>query len=597
MIDLSPHPWTDERLIQLLNPRTVQFVRYFARGYPGRTALMVGLLIVAGVAEGVGLITLLPLLESATGQDEATRSGITQTALEGLQAIGVPPGLGPLLTVIVVAMALKALFLWLATKQVGYTVSQVATDLRLRLIRALLKARWSFFAQKPTGYFANALSSEATRASHAYEQVCKAMAGAIQIGVYLAVVVVISWQVAVIALIVGPIVIYALRGFVRMSRHAGDEQTQVMRRLIGRITSLLPGIKPIKAMAREQHLLPFLEAETEGFNRARQQTVFASESLRAFQEPVIVLVLAVGLYGAVTIGDAPAAAVIVAAVLFYRVMTTAGNLQMQYQAVTVNESAFWSLVDTVEEAEAAEERDRPDGAPAPSLEEGIELRDVSFSYGEESVLASVRLEIPAGELVTVVGPSGAGKTTLVDLVAGLLEPDDGEILVDGVPLSEIDRTTWRDQVGYVPQEVLLFNDTVYQNVTLGDDGFTRDEVEHALRAAGAWEFVSATERGMDHEIGERGAQISGGQRQRIAIARALLGGPRLLILDEATTALDPDTERRICDTLVGLRRETTILAISHQPALAEAASRIYQVANGSVVRLEAGPEAIESGAF
>lgn len=579
---------------QILNTRTVRFVGVFARGYPGRTAVMVGLLIVAGLAEGVGLVTLLPLLEYATGQSQATQSTITRTALDALGSVGVPPGLGPLLAVIVVAMALKAFFLWLATKQVGYTVSQVATDLRLRLIRALLKARWSFFARKPTGYFANALSSEATRASQAYEQVCKAMAGAIQIAVYLAVVMVISWPVAVIALVVGPLVIFALRGFVRMSRDAGDEQTHVMRQLIGRITSLLPGIKPIKAMAREQHLLPFLEEETEGFNRARQRTVLASESLRAFQEPVIVLVLAIGLYGAVTIGDAPAAAVIVAAVLFYRVMTTAGNLQMQYQAVTVNESAFWSLLETVEEAEAAEESEVSQGVPAPPLDRGIELREVSFSYGAEPVLGSASLEIPAGELVAVVGSSGVGKTTLVDLIAGLMEPDGGEILVDGVPLSEVDRSTWRAQVGYVPQEVLLFNDTVFQNVTLGDERFSRSAVERALRAAGAWEFVAATDEGMDHVVGERGAQLSGGQRQRIAIARALLGEPRLLILDEATTALDPETEKRICDTLVGLRGETTILAISHQPAIAEAASRIYQVADGTVSQLGTGPEALES---
>ncbi len=568
-------------LNRLLAGQTLRFVLYFFRAYPARTGVMIGLLIVAGLAEGVGLLTLLPLLEFAVGEGGG-QSDLTRTVTDVLQAVGIPASLGPLLGVIVGALALKAVFRWLANKQVGYIVAQVATDLRLRLIRALLNARWSFFAAQPTGYFANALTSEAQRASNAYRMACQAMAGVIQVGVYLGVVVAISWEVALIAMVVAPLFIWGLKSFVSMSREAGDEQTEIMKNLIGRITSLLPGIKPIKAMSREKNLLPFLEEETEAWNRARRQSVLASESLKAFHEPVIVAVLSVGLYGAVTVGTASASAVIVAAVLFYRVMTTAGNLQTQYQSVTINESAFWSLLGTVEEAEEAEEAVRAEGRPPPALESEVRVRNLSFSYEETDVLRSVDLEIPAGELVTIIGASGAGKTTLVDLLTGLLEPDEGEIVVDGVPLSEVDLTEWRRQVGYVPQDMLLFHDTIVRNVTLGDESFDRDDVERALRDAGAWDFVSSFPEGMDRVIGEQGARISGGQRQRIAIARALLSRPRLLIMDEATTALDPETEQEICDTLLGLRGETTIVSISHQPAIRRVSDRTYVVATGEV---------------
>lgn len=580
-------------LQRLFDKRTARFFLYFFEAYPGRTTAMVALLIVAGLAEGAGLMTLLPLLEYALGEAGGAHSALTDAVVGALGSLGVPPGLGPLLCVIVVALAAKAVFRWLAMKQVGYTVAQVATDLRLRLLRALLRARWAFFVEKPTGYFANAISSEARRASAAYEMACQALSGAIQVMVYLCVVVVVSWEVAVIALVVAPLVLLALRAFVAMSRDAGDEQTNLMKHLIGRVTSLLPGIKPIKAMARERRLLPFLEEETRDFNRARRQGVLATESLKAFQEPVIVLVLAAGLYGAVTVGTASASAVIVAAVLFYRVMTTVGNLQSQYQAVTVNESAFWSLLATVEEAEAAEEDTRPGGRTPPPLEESLRLVGVSFAYEDEPVLRDVEMEIPAGQLVAVTGASGAGKTTLVDLLTGLLEPTEGEILVDGVPLSKVDYVQWRRKIGYVPQDTPLFNDTVFQNVTLGEETFERADVERALRAAGAWGFVGRYPDGMDHTVGERGSQLSGGQRQRIAIARALVGRPRLLILDEATTALDPETEKEVCDTLVELRGETTIVAISHQPAIREVADATFVVAGASVTAIEGTADVVE----
>ena len=181
-----------------------------------------------------------------------------------------------------------------------------------------------------------------------------------------------------------------------------------------------------------------------------------------------------------------------------------------------------------------------------------------------------------------MGPSGAGKTTLVDMLTALLRPDAGEIWIDGVALGTLDRRAWRRMIGYVPQETLLLNDTIFCNVTLGDPALTAADAERALRAAGAWEFVVATPDGPSTLVGERGARLSGGQRQRLAIARALVHRPRLLILDEATSALDVGSEAQICETLRALRGELTILAVSHRPALAMAADRVYRVHEGRI---------------
>jgi ATP-binding cassette subfamily C protein len=180
----------------------------------------------------------------------------------------------------------------------------------------------------------------------------------------------------------------------------------------------------------------------------------------------------------------------------------------------------------------------------------------------------------------LVGPSGAGKTTIIDLLTGLLQPQSGAILIDGTSLQELDTRAWRQMIGYVPQETVLLHDTILHNVTLGDPALGEADAERALKEAGAWEFIAMLPQGMNSSVGERGGKLSGGQRQRIMIARALVHRPRLLILDEATSALDPASEAAICQTLEQLRGELTILAISHQTALVNAADRVYRLEKG-----------------
>ena len=201
---------------------------------------------------------------------------------------------------------------------------------------------------------------------------------------------------------------------------------------------------------------------------------------------------------------------------------------------------------------------------------------------ERVVLNDVSLAVPAGTFVVLCGPSGSGKTTIADLLIGLLRPQHGEVWIDDLSISQVDIRSWRQMIGYVPQENLLLHDTVFQNVSLGQATVSEQDAETSLRAAGAWDFVQQMPKGMFSVVGERGSMLSGGQRQRIAIARALVKRPKLLILDEATTALDPKTEKEICATLQQLRGDITILAISHQPTLLDCADWAYQVKEGAV---------------
>jgi ATP-binding cassette subfamily C protein len=296
----------------------------------------------------------------------------------------------------------------------------------------------------------------------------------------------------------------------------------------------------------------------------------------------MVAMLCIGIFAMKWLGY-ELASISVMALSINRTLDTLNRAQRRYQHVAEHESAYWSLMDTIERAEKAQER-VSGGVPA-TLDRAIEMRSVSFRHADEPVLENLSLEIPAGRITALIGPSGSGKTTIVDLVVGLSRPDAGEVRIDGRSLTEIDLADWRRHVGYVPQEMFLLHDSVAMNVALGDPTVSREKIEQSLKEANAWEFVSRMPEGIDTLVGERGSGLSGGQRQRIAIARALIHDPWLLVLDEATAALDRESERAIWDVVAGFRGRMTVLAISHQQALLDVADRVYRLEDGAVVQV------------
>ncbi|MFQ5664826.1 MAG: ABC transporter ATP-binding protein [Candidatus Binatia bacterium] len=571
----------------------MQLLIRFARRYPWHTAVMLICLLLGGLAAGVGLSSLLPLIGLAANRSGArtgggTHGGGSPNALEqavtrALQVVGLQPTTGVLLAVIVTGMTVKAGLVLLANKQVGYTVAQVATDLRLALIRALLRTRWEYYVHQPVGAFANAVASEARRASEAYLHATMILSLLVEAVVYACVAFLVSWRATLVALVAGAVIVYAFNRLVHVTRRAGTRQTRLTKSLLGRLTDTLQGVKPLKAMARETLIGPLLESETRRLNRALQREVLSKEALRALQEPLIVAFLAAGLYVALTRSTLPLATVIMLALLCAQIVAGLGKVQKEVQRMGACESAFWSLNAMIEQAEAAHEV-KPGRTP-PVLQREVVLQHASFAYEQRWVLRDACLRVPAGRLTVLVGPSGAGKTTVADLLIGLIEPQAGDVFIDDVSLRILDARLWRAMIGYVPQETFLLHDSVRLNVTLGDPDLTAADVEAALRAAGAWEFVTALPEGPDTMVGERGLRISGGQRQRIALARALARRPRLLILDEATTGLDPATEEGICATLLELRGTMTILAICHQGRLIDIADHVYHVGDGRITPL------------
>ena len=197
------------------------------------------------------------------------------------------------------------------------------------------------------------------------------------------------------------------------------------------------------------------------------------------------------------------------------------------------------------------------------------------------MLKNVSLKIPTGKITTLIGTSGSGKTTLIDLLLGFYLPQEGIIQIDQVNLQDINLAAWRHLIGYVPQEIILLNDTILKNLTLADPNLTRQDAITALHAAGLKNLLDSLPDGLDTIVGERGGMLSGGQRQRMAIARALIHHPKLLILDEATSALDPQTEQEIYQHIASLTPNLTIIAISHQPLWKEKAAKVYELTHGN----------------
>jgi ATP-binding cassette subfamily C protein len=465
--------------------------------------------------------------------------------------------------------------------------------LRLKLLRALFVTRWEYFIRQPIGRLTNAVATEANRSAAAFLNGAKIAAIGIEGIVYIVLALLVSWRVTIAAVGVGFIILYVLRRLVQKTRRAGKRQTKLLQSLLANMTDSLQSIKPLKAMAREDSADSVLKTKTRRLNRTLQKQVYSKEALKASQEPLLTGFLALGLYLALIYWKLPLATLMVTVYLVGRVVKQMQKVQAEYQNMAVSESAYWSLLSKI--SEAREAREETFGGQTPSLVDSIRLDQVSFAYDKRRVLKNATLTFPAGLFTAVIGPSGAGKTTIADLVIGLLRPQKGEVWIDNLPLSQVDMRSWRRMIGYVPQETFLLHDTVFINVTLGDKDLTLTDVEGALRAAGAWEFVSALEKGVNSVVGERGHKLSGGQRQRIAIARAIVHKPKLLILDEATTALDPKNEAAICATLRNLCGEITILAISHQPAVLEVADQAYRLKDGVAVPVSIGSTTGQDG--
>lgn len=555
--------------------------------FPRRSAFVLIALLFAGIAEALSLTALLPLISIAVGETDDSKIG--HFMVQALERIGIAPTIDAILLIIVGGMLIKGVILLLTNRQVGYTVAHVATALRLDLIEALLASRWQYYLRQPVGSLANSVATEAYRAANGFEHSVNVLALAIQVVVHAIVAFFISWQATFGSLLIGIVLFIALHRLVHATRRAGTKQTHLLRHLLSYLSDVLGSVKSLKAMARDNVADAILHDQSIQLEKATRKEVISRAALLALQEPILAALTASGLYIALVIWNLSLPEVMVMVFLLTRILGLLNKTQRRYQQLTVQESAYWALRTAAEDARAAAER--ATGTITPTLQLGISLRHVVFDYDRKQIFQDLNIEIPIKSFTAVIGSSGVGKSTLLDLLCGLAEPKSGEILIDGIPLHNIDLRQWRHLIGYVSQDTVLLHDTILNNTLVGAPTLTVEDAERALKQAGAWDFISSFPEGIHTVVGERGGMLSGGQRQRIAIARALAHQPLLLLLDEPTSALDPQSEQLICETLKKLAEDYTIVTVSHQPAVINAADRVFILSNGQADLLtNAGPK-------
>jgi len=554
---------------------TLTLIRYFIGAYPKQSTMAVLALLLAGIAETLGIGALLPLITIIIEGDVTPNNAMAAVVLKGFDFINLTPTLLTLLAIIVVSISLKAIIVFQAMRYVSYVSTDIARDFRLKLISALMSAKWTYFSGLSIGKISNSISSEATRAGHCYLLFGRTIASLVQTVIYIVAAFLVSWQVSLIAIVMGIVVAVFVKGFITMSRRAGNDLTVYMNQMISQLNESLSGIKPLRAMGQEENYIKQLNQYTTDVMRAQKKQALSNLLLQIVYEPIAVLLLAVGLFYILSYTQTPVASVLLLAFLFYRLLTQANLLQSFYQNMIQNESAVWSMLDEINAAKTQDEK-LSDGA-TPTLNKEITLDGISIKYDDTEIFSNFSATIPKNKISVLFGPSGTGKTSLIDAILGFIPYANGDIKIDKMSLSDIDLKAWRKKTGYVPQETFLFHDTIKQNITLGNADYSDDDIHHAMEQSGAQGFITDMPDGMNSIVGERGGKLSGGQRQRIAMARALIRKPDLLVLDESTSGLDAETEDKILETLKSLSNDITIILISHNPKILDIADHVIQI--------------------
>jgi ABC-type multidrug transport system fused ATPase/permease subunit len=536
-----------------------------------------------GLTEGASVVLLLPLLNRVGIATPGSQSVANALIENGLTLIGAETTGKILVLVAAVAtvqMALSVALNWWTVRLARSYQSQR----QLELFGAFMRAKWTFLVDRKAGELVNAIVTECERLGRAFTLALSLFGSAVVAVIYLALSAFIAWQATLALVVFAALAALAMVRFYNKSYGFGQSLAPLNARLQAMLEEQIAGVKFIKTSVGIDRAISQIEPLVHRLGDINTFATAMPGVVRALLEYIALIGLAAVLVLTSTgFGVAPGNVLIVLA-LFGRLFPRLTTVQAQLYSLNTNVHAIEAL-DKLQNAAQAE-AERENGSADPLIIEKptvLAIRNLQVRFGQRVALDQTDLTLPVPGLLAIVGRSGAGKSTLVHTLLGLIEPSAGSIHLGPYDLSTAPLAAWRRSIGYVPQETILFHASIKDNLTMVNSVATEAEIRTAARRAHALEFIESLADGFETIIGDQGVKLSGGQRQRLGIARALLVNPTLLVLDEAMSALDTESEVELLRTIEELRKQMGVLLVAHRLAAARNADVVCVFENGRVV--------------
>lgn len=487
---------------------------------------------------------------------------------------------------LVIMTALKTGVMYLAAHYMIPIRTGIVRDIRNQIMSKILSLSLSFFSEERKGDIIARISGDVNEVENSIMSSLDMMfKNPIMIVIYLISMLLISWQLTIFVLILLPLAGYIMGQVGKKLKRSSLIGQNQWGELMAQVEETLSGLRIIKAFNAENKINRRFQKTNEAFRRTTNKVNRRQSLAHPMSEFLgTITVVAVLWYGGnLILGhnssiDAPT--FIYYLVIFYSIINPAKDLTKSFYSIQKG-LASMERVDKILSAES--DIKDPESPESIDLKNQIEYRNVWFKYQEKWILKNINITIPRGKTIALVGQSGSGKSTMVDLLPRFYDIQEGEITIGGTNIKNATLSDLRNLMGNVNQEAILFNDTFFNNIAFGVKDATPEQVMNAAKIANAHDFIISTEQGYDTNIGDRGGKLSGGQRQRISIARAILKNPSILILDEATSALDTESEKLVQNALENLMKNRTTIVIAHRLSTIKNADKIYVIHEGEVV--------------
>ena len=570
--------------------------------YGWKMAVLVLLMTMVALSEGLGMVLLLPLL-AAIGVSSAAEGGLLAHWLNsGLAYFGIEHSAYLIAIALLVVFAVQLTCFVMQSWWISWIQRDYGAYWQNRIFNSLVYAEWGFFTEQKLGNLSNLIAHETFRLSGALMILLQMAALTVTALVYLVVAVAVSWQVTTLMVLLAVFLFTAVKGIGRKNFQIGTRLGPLTSRLTVLVTEFFGGIKLIKATATENIAAARVKEVVDELRVQHTWATFLPSLVRAiFEFSSIVALCFILVFGYQHL-EIAAASMLVVLALFVRLLPRFNALQQNMQLLANFIPAFSAVDRIVRAAESCSERGRylltASFADSSVTEGGLLVSIRRAGYSESAILKDIEVRFPERGVVGIVGESGAGKTTLANCLLGLVKVADGDVLLGNMSIKDVPLNIWRRQIGYVPQETVLFHSSIRDNIAWGMPSATDDEIVDAAKQALAHEFILQQPSGYLTVVGDRGARLSGGQCQRLGIARALLMKPKLLVMDEATSALDSTSEAAVLETIERLRGEICIVMVAHRLATIRKADMVVVMESGSVAEIGTWRELIaKNGRF